>query len=319
MTAISRILRATLLALLALAVGEPGHAADRLVSKHRHWDVHCSENTAGRTLCHLLYSRPLSFTGKKADRFNLVYIGSAASDVRYFMPRPKYQQFHGFGKPMRVQVRVDGRDYAVETIECSPDLCGVIDIGTKVDVFRRGGVMTLRRLDGNGRPFGRTVNVSLAGFTAADRAARKQEGTEIGKNAEAWALSGDGTVTTRVPLGAYATTRHTLGVTCGGGGSSGNVTLFLQLEDHPDLANVDYIAIWHRLGDGEETKLRWTPAKLEDGTRGFELSGDNAKPMVAGLQSSEEFAVRTAWTKVTFDVAKNREVLSKLVAGCSGS
>ncbi|HSM41140.1 MAG TPA: hypothetical protein VK862_10345 [Afifellaceae bacterium] len=97
------------------------------------------------------------------------------------------------------------------------------------------------------------------------------------------------------------------------------MALFLQLEDHPDLAYVEYIAVWHAFDGEGETKVRWKPGELKDGSRGFTLSSDEAQALLNRMATAEKPSVRTTLTKVTFDVVKNREILSGLVDQCSKS
>ncbi|HSM41139.1 MAG TPA: hypothetical protein VK862_10340 [Afifellaceae bacterium] len=137
-----------------LAFSSPGYAEQpRHVAKHRDWHVCCFEDDARKTRCYLLYFRLPSLTGRKADRFEFAYIGLGRDELSFFWMRPKYQQFHGFGCILNLEVKVDGNAYSKEQIECLPELCTQIDVGPKVDIFRLGRVMTLRRINERGKPF----------------------------------------------------------------------------------------------------------------------------------------------------------------------
>ena len=315
MTAIPQILSATVLALLALTIGNPGHARDRLVWKNQNWHVYCSKDET-RTHCRLLHPRWRGFTRTKNERLRIEFLGPSPGDNGMFLISTEANPT----RFRRLEVKVDGAAYDPGDVICEKHCLVLIGVdGPQIDIFRRGRVMTLRQLNASGVAFGPEIAVSLSGFTAAEKAARRAENKANHRPAWPWKNTGPDSVTTSVTTGRDRNIRQTLGVTCARNGSTGETALFLRFENHPDLANVEYIAVWHRLDGGEETKVRWTPAELEGGTRGFVLSGDEAMSLLKEIGSAKEIAVRTAWTKVTFNVAENRKVLSRLVADCAGS
>jgi invasion protein IalB len=281
MTFAPRFLCAIVPGLVALMFCKPGYANPRIVSKHKHWHVYCSEEQQ-KTTCQLVHPRWYSFSKNKKERLVTAFLGPGPNENAMFMISVENQTV-SFDK---LEIKVDGVVYDSPKMLCENQCFALIGVdGAEIDVFRRGRVMTLRQVNAQGKAYGPIIKVSLAGFTAADRAARSLEIRATQKPAVPWTISGGNTVTAKVPTGAYKNIRHTLGATCDPDRSADGVTLFLQFEDHPDLANVEYIAVWHTPDSEEETKIRWTPKQTEGRRPRFHAVGRSGADLVGTNQN----------------------------------